>query len=83
MRVKKEGEIDVLGSAQLREIISKADSLRDRCLIGLGVEAACRIGEMSYWRPTSFDLRYLTAIKFDIKKREPRKVGNGQKYLTF
>ena len=75
MRVKKENAIDVLSSEQLRDIMSGAEDLRDRCLIGLGVEAACRVGEMSHWRVSSFDFRYLTAIKYDVKKKEPRRVG--------
>jgi integrase len=75
MKHKMENTIEVLSTEQLREIMSKADNLRDKCLIGLGVEAACRVGEMSFWQTTSFDFRYRTAIKYDIKKKEPRKVG--------
>jgi len=70
-----ENTIDVLSSQQLREIIRRADNLRDKCMIGLGVEAACRVGEMSRWTPASFDFRYHTAMKYDIKKKESRKVG--------
>lgn len=70
-----ENTIDVLSTEQLREILKAADNLRDKCIIGLGVEAACRVNEMTYWRVESFDFRYKTAIKYDIKKKEPRKVG--------
>ncbi|HEY3420842.1 MAG TPA: site-specific integrase [Methanomassiliicoccales archaeon] len=75
MRHKMENEIDVFSSEQLREIIKAADSLRDRCAIGLGVEAACRVTEMQYWRPTNFDFRFRTAMKWDVKKKEARKIG--------
>lgn len=75
MRHKMENVIDVLSTEQLKEIFAKADSLQEKCMIGLGVEAASRIGEMQYWRLTNFDFRYQTAIKYDIKKKEPRRIG--------
>lgn len=70
-----ENEIDVLSTEQLRAVLKAADNLRDKVIIGLGTEAACRVEEMRYWRPSNFDFRFLTAIKWDIKKKEPRRVG--------
>jgi integrase len=70
-----ENQIDVLSTEQLKAVLKAADNLRDKVMIGLGVETACRVEEMRYWRPNNFDFRFLSAVKWDIKKKEARRVG--------
>ena len=75
MRQKKDNAVQVLAKRQLAQLKKQINNLRDLCLIFIGFECGCRVGEMGHFTVAGFNPRAQTLMKFDIKKKEWREVG--------
>jgi integrase/recombinase XerD len=82
MRIKKENVVDLLTRPQMQEIRETIKNIRDLCIIFVGIECGCRVGEMSTIRLDEIDWKGRILIKYDSKKKKkgteehiPRKCG--------
>jgi integrase len=74
-RKKVEGRVETLSVADIRRLREKVTNIRDRCLILLGFECACRVNEVVEFTVSGINWEGQTISKYDIKKKEWRPIG--------
>lgn len=75
MRLRKENVVDILTKAQMQELRETIDNSRDLCLIFVGIECGCRVGEMPTIHASKIDWKERIIVKVDSKKGVERRCG--------
>jgi integrase len=81
-RRKVENRVETLSVADIRRLRNKVTNIRDRCLILLGFECACRVNEVMEFTVSGINWDLKTISKWDIKKKEWRQIGLSDTLMT-